>query len=157
MSKERTHFYAPSGSMYADNHAVRIDDHGHKTLVKDGTKTNTYEVIQSYADECDIEQIIKRAQALEDPEILNRAQGIYGDITSTPKSLLEAAQMLQDAENEFNELPIDIRRNFNFNFNEYIAAASNDKEDDFMRKMSIQQPEPEPESTPAPETKGGEE
>ena len=155
--KERKRFYCPAGEQYADDHAIVIDDFGHKELKKTGTKTNIYEIIQSHADECDIEQLLERAKA-EGMEILDRREAIYGDMTNVPKSLLEATQILQNMENNFNELPLEIREKFNFNFNEYIAEGSNNF-DSWMTKMGYQEPKDENSPTqtePVPE-KGGDE
>ena len=135
----------------------RIDDNGHKTLVKTGEFTNIYEKIQSHADECDIEKILERSQ-VEGYEILNKREAISGDVTMVPTSMLEAAQMLQDRENEFNKLPLDIRKEFNFNFNEYIAEAGNNIES-WSKKMGlIPEVDPTlPKVQTVEEPKGGEE
>lgn len=153
-TKERPRFYCNAGSRFADKHAVRIDDNGHKTLVKTGEKTNIYEKIQSHVEECDIKKIWERAQ-VEGYEILNKREAISGDVTMVPTSMLEAAQQLQDMENDFNALPIDIRRQFNFSFTEYIAEAGNDINSWGNKMGLIKKTEPTPE--PAPNKEGGEE
>lgn len=155
--KERIRFHCAAGSRYADKHAIRIDDKGHKTLVKTGEKTDIYTKIQSHKDECDIELILQRAE-VEGYEILDKRQVMEGDVTMVPKSLMEAQMMLQDMENNFNKLPLDIRREFNFNFNEYVATAGNDMET-WSRKMGYIKsvaPEPSTKEVAAP-TEGGEE
>lgn len=151
-TKERPRFYCNAGSRYADKHAVRIDDNGHKTLVKTGEKTDIYEKIQSHVDECDIQKIWERAQT-EGYEILNKREAISGDVTLVPGSMLEAAQKLQDMENDFNQLPIDIRRSFNFSFTEYIAEAGKDVQSWGKKMGYIKEPVIEPE----PIKEGGEE
>lgn len=127
--------FTKKGDRYADKHAISIDDYGHKTLTKTGEKTNIYLKIQAHADEVDIEKILARAE-IEGYEILDRREVIEGDVTMMPKSLLEAQIMLQKQENEFNKLPIEVRKEFNFNFNEYIASASNNIED-WANKMGF--------------------
>ena len=154
---KRKRFYCNSGSRIAEKHAVRIDDCGHKTLCKTGEVTDIYIKIQSHKDECDLEKILARADA-EGYEVLNKREAYSGDVTMVPGSLLEAAMMLQDRENEFNQLPIDIRREFNFNFNEYIAEAGKDIKS-WSKKMGIYK---EPAADPLPEVaaptkEGGEE
>lgn len=149
-------FYSNPGDILAPKHAIRIDDLGHKTLVDTGEKTNIYEKIQSHKDECDIEKILERSQ-VEGYEILNKREVMSGDVTMVPESLLQASQMLQDRENEFNQLPIDIRRKFNFSFNEYIAQAGNDIEV-WAEKMGIVKAAVEDTITPeqTPDNEGGE-
>ena len=74
-----------------------------------------------------------------------------------PTSMLEAAQMLQDRENEFNKLPLDIRKQFNFNFNEYIAEAGNNIESWATKMGIIKEAEPDlPLEVPPTEAEGGE-
>lgn len=122
---KRENVFTTPGSRYADKHAVTIDDNGHKSLTKTGEKTNIYLKIQTHADECDIEKILNRCE-VEGYEILDRREVMEGDVTMVPKSLLEAQITLQNQENEFNKLPLEIRKKFNFNFSEYIAEAGKD-------------------------------
>lgn len=126
MSKVATkRFYCKSGSRLAAKHAVRIDDNGHKTIVATGEYTNIYEKIQSHKEECDIAKILERCD-VEGYEILNKREAISGDVTMLPTSMLDAAQRLQNMENDFNALPLDVRRRFNFSFTEYIAESAKD-------------------------------
>ena len=127
MSKEvaTKRFFSNAGSQWADNHAIRIDDNGHKTLAKTGEKTNIYEKIKSHDMEVDIFEILKRCDA-EGYQILDAAKVIEGDVTAVPKSMMEAQILLQEQENTFNHLPLDVRKQFNFSFTEYIAEAGKD-------------------------------
>ena len=105
-------------------------------------------------DEVDLELLLTRCQA-EGYEILNKREAISGDVTLQPKSLLEAAQMLQDQENTFNQLPLETRKQFNFNFNEYIAEASKDLKG-WASKMGYKEETTITEQPPTDETEGGE-
>ena len=151
--------YCNPGSQYAEEHIIKIDDQGHKTLVKSGETTNIYLKIQAHADSCDIEKILARCE-IEGYEILDQRNVLEGDVTLAPKSMLEAAQKLQEAENKFNKLPIEVRREFNFNFNEYIAEASSDL-GAWAKKMGFITELPKDDSgldpTPIVESEGGEE
>lgn len=158
--KEKIHirFYSEPGSRYAEKHAIRIDDNGHKSLAKTGEMIDIYEKIQSHVDECDIEKILARTDA-EGFEILNKREASTGDVTLAPKSLMEAQQRLNDMEQEFNHLPLETRKAFNFNFNEYIAEAGKDinswcEKMGLIKTASANQTESE---AADPETKGGEE
>lgn len=155
-TKETKRFYCNPGSRLAPKHAVRIDDNGHKSLVQTGEFTNIYEKIQSHVEECDIKLIWERAQT-EGYEILNKREAISGDVTMCPTSMLDAAQKLQDMENDFNQLPLDVRRSFNFSFTEYIAEAGKDVSS-WAAKMGLVKPEPEVPEPKVPAIKeGGEE
>lgn len=115
------------GSRYAIVHKVRIDDNGHKILMATGEKKNAYAIIQKHADEVDIYEIMRRCE-IEGYQILDAKQVYEGDVTMTPKTMMEAMQKLQDAENNFNKLPIEVREKFNYSFTEYIAQADKDLE-----------------------------
>lgn len=118
-------YFSNPGSKLAENHAIRIDDNGHKTLAKTGEKTDIYEKIKSHDLEVDIFEILRRCDA-EGYQILDAAKVIEGDVTVVPKSMMEAQMILQEQENTFNQLPLDIRKQFNFSFTQYIAEAGND-------------------------------
>lgn len=124
-TKEHRRYYSPSGSRYANEHIIEIDDEGHKTLVKSGKTIDTYAKIQAHKDSVDIDKLLERAE-IEGYEVLNQRQANYMDLTIMPKNLIESAQMLQAAENDFNKLPLETRKEFNFSFTEYIAAANKD-------------------------------
>lgn len=138
-SRDKSKYFCNPGSQYAEEHIIKIDDQGHKTLVKSGETTNVYLKIQAHADSVDIEKILARCE-IEGYEILDQRNVLEGDVTLAPKSMLEAAQKLQEAENRFNKMPIDIRREFNFDFNQYIAEASNNM-DSWATKMGFVKPE----------------
>ena len=143
----RQRFYCNPGSAYAEQHAIRIDENGHKTLVLSGEKVDIRAKIISHMDECDIEALLARSE-IEGDEVLNRREAIYGDITLVPKSLLEAQIELQNRENEFNMLPLDIRKQFNFSFSEYIAEAGNNIESwaskmGYVKEQTKEEPTPE--------------
>lgn len=150
-TKTRDRFFCNPGSQLAPIHSIRIDDNGHKTLVDTGEKTDIYAKIVSHKDEVDIELLLRRCEA-EGYQILDRQEAVSGDVTLAPKSLLEAQQILQDQENTFNQLPLEIRKEFNFNFNEYIAEASNNM-DSWGRKMRIIKDQQERETAIPPEIK----
>lgn len=157
--KERKRFYSNPGSQYADVHRIRIDEQGHKTLVKTGEKTNIYVKICMHQDEVDIDNILRRAET-EGYEILDKRAAYSGDLTQAPKSMLEAAIMLNDQEVEFNHLPLDIRKAFNFSFTEYLAEANNNLESwatkmGYVKETNQETTTPET-TTPEPIKEGGE-
>lgn len=110
--------YCPTGSKFHKTYEVAIDDQGHKTLKENGS-TNTYAKIQEHLEETLIENILQRA-ALGDEEALNRIQAQYLDTTDMPKTLAEAQNKIISIKNEFEKLPVDIRREFDFSPEKYI-------------------------------------
>lgn len=103
-------FYSPAGSRDADTFEIQIDKKGHKTLKWVGTH-DIYQDIQSYKEECSIENIIARAAA-GDLNALNRTQGFYADITESPRDLAEAQRDIIKLSNTFDALPAEIRAKF---------------------------------------------
>lgn len=112
-------FPTEAGSEYATTYEIELDEKNHKTLVATG-KTHTYADIQSHLEETKIENILARA-LLGDDEALHRVEGRYIDTTEMPKTLAEAQNMIIKLTNEFEALPLEQRRAFNFSVEEYIA------------------------------------
>lgn len=114
------------GEFVQEELAMRIDDKGNETFYVKG-KTNVYEKIQAFAEECKIENILARCQDLGDLTALNQIQVEYGDMTEFPSTFIEAHQKIQELEDNFNNLPLDIREKFENNFNKYLAEAGTEK------------------------------
>lgn len=58
-----------------------------------------------------------------DPSVLNQRIGQYGDFTQMPKTLAEFQQMALDMEHAFNELPLDVRKQFDNSVDKFIHDA----------------------------------
>ena len=107
---KRERYFSDPGSREANDYQIIIDERGHKKLEFVGTH-DIYEEIQSYYEETKIENIIARAAA-GDPTALNRRQGVYADITDTPRSLAEAQNAILRLSTEFDKLPTEIKEKF---------------------------------------------
>lgn len=94
--------FSPAGEMKKTAYSVKVDDYGNRSLVATG-ETDTYAVIQSFKDECDVCKLIERYQQ-GDVSALQRVQAIYCDTTQFPHSLMEARQVYDDAMKAFNLL-----------------------------------------------------
>lgn len=116
---------APSGEKFANEYAMQIDEKGHKTLKKVG-ETNIYEKIQSNLEETLIENILTRA-AMGDSKALNRVQGNYIDCTEMPETLADAQNRILLLKSEFDRLPIELRREYNFSAEEFVTDAGSTK------------------------------
>lgn len=112
--------FTPSGEEVEEMLAMKIDDNGNETFYVKG-KTNVWEKIQAFKSETEIETILKRLTDTGDASILERANPQYIDISEMPDNIFEAHQKIKDAEETFNNLPIEIRREYEFNFNKYLA------------------------------------
>lgn len=127
----------PKSSKFVTTYSIQINkDTGKKELVESG-KTNIYEMIQASKEETMVYNILKRFQN-GDIEALTKTKGVYGDFTSAPRTLAEAQQLLINAESHFNELPLEIRREFNMSASEYLASLTNGKFEQIISKYNKQ-------------------
>ena len=108
---------APTGNKFANEYSMQIDEKGHKILKKVG-ETNVYEKIQAGLEDTLIENILTRA-AMGDTNALNRIQGNYIDCTEMPKTLAEAQNRILLLKSEFDGLPVELRREYNFSAEDY--------------------------------------
>lgn len=95
---------------------------GKKELIEDEI-INRQEEIDSYKDECDIQNIIKRASF--DPTLWEKynydlGSGEITDITGMPGNLAEAQQLMIDVEQNWDKLPREIKSKFNNDFDLFI-------------------------------------
>lgn len=96
---------------------------GRLTLQETG-KVDLYAEIQSHKDSVDIHTLIARYRNGETDVFMQRP-GFYGDITEFPKTYAEMYDIMVKAENSFNALPVDVRREFDFDFGVYLASLGN--------------------------------
>lgn len=115
-----SHYYAPEGSRMANDYEIKIDKKGHKVLTCVG-QHDIYPEIQSYADECKIENIIARAAA-GDVNALNARRAFYADITDTPRDLADAQNQILKLKNEFEKLPANVREKFDNSIEQFVMS-----------------------------------
>lgn len=118
--------YCPSGEKIEIRHRAVMKENGRRTLIKD-KKVAIYDLIQSHREECEIENIIRRAVE-GDYTALNAAHGTYMDITNCPSSIAEAQKYIIQAKEDFDNLPKEVKAKFEYNAELYIAMMSNDTE-----------------------------
>ena len=119
------HFYAPCGDEVEMRHRPVMKENGERVLIRD-KEYRIKDLIQSHKEECEIDNIIKRAVE-GDYNALNQMAGSYTDITGAPKSLAEAQQMVIDIKYRFDELPADIKAKFDYNAEKYVAEFGTDE------------------------------
>lgn len=81
------------------------------------------QLIQADADSCRIASIVKRFTA-GDAAALNQRASTYLDLTEAPHNLMEAQAQLQKAQDYFKSLSVDIQKEYNFDFQKFLAASS---------------------------------
>lgn len=89
-------------------------------------KDNFYEYIQSFAETVDINKTIQKF-INGDVNALNQRKGEFIDCTQFPTNYAEVLNVINNATNLFNSLPIDDRAKFNFNLNEFITSIGTEK------------------------------
>lgn len=119
-AQDITKFVTPSGSKDKPVFSSKVKEDGEIELIATG-KEDWYGYIQSFKDSVDIHLILKAA-SLGDPSGLQRVQGFYADVTTVPKNNAEVLQMFIDAQNNFDALPLEIKRNFDNDFNKFFAT-----------------------------------
>lgn len=84
-------------------------------------KTDVYGLIQTAAEGVDLKSLLAR-YINGDEGALGTDIGSYADLTTAPKTLLEAHLKVIDARNKFDALPVDVRKEFNNNFDEFLSS-----------------------------------
>lgn len=118
------------GSGEKPSFKMEIDVNGRRSLRRDGM-IDTYSQIQSHRESCDISYIMERF-ANGDASVLSKKQGIYGDFTNVPTSVVELQQRVIDAERLFYTLPIETREKFEHNPSMFYASIGSDSFNEIM-------------------------
>lgn len=152
--------YSNSGSPMKPTYKMKVFDDGHRDLVETGMM-NTDDIIQSHKDSVDLHLVLERF-ARGDVDVINRRSSFFGDFTNMPTSLSELSQRIVDANELFNQLDIEARREFDFDAGKFFASIGTDE---FNQKVSKfvtsdatiepvvtpqlqQQPQPQPQPQP---------
>lgn len=98
----------PNGTRVRVEHALRYDEFGNKYLAEVGT-FDQYTYIQSFAASCDINEIVRRAT----PEQMEAfGKGVYGDVSTLPKTLADSYEVLRHVESVYAGLPDDVKAQY---------------------------------------------
>lgn len=102
-------------------YAVKIDDHGHKTVYQTG-EHDQYADIQASRPE-EMRSILERALKGDQGALLavQQRHGFYADVSNAPKTLAEMQQLILDATHDFELLPANIREKFENNVDQFIS------------------------------------
>lgn len=134
MFKREDSFISNAGSPYRKVFKLKVQDDGSRDLVAVG-EYNFYDEIQSHADSVDISNILDR-YARGDISVLNRVSSVYGDFTSMPTTLGELSQRILDANDLFNNLAVDVRREFDFDAGKFFASLGSEKFNSIVEKYA---------------------
>lgn len=98
----------------------RYDYNGNVELVEEGLR-NVYDEIQSYADECSMDSILRRF-ASGDVSVLSKSQGVYVDASQLPEHFVDMCNLVADVERKFSLLPVEERAAYENNFVKYALG-----------------------------------
>lgn len=111
--------FSPSGDEFSPVYAEDVDDRGVACIVK-----VSEEKIQDKIEACKEQTLIYNIlNSFDDGTLLNKAQGVYTDLSAMPDNIHDAYQSVRDARMIFNGLSDDIRQRFNNSFDEFIASS----------------------------------
>lgn len=92
---------------------------------------------QSFKDECDINNVMKRFERTGVLEHVNKYQPQWGDYTNTPSSYQEALHQVAAANEMFLSLPARLRAKFDNDPGAYIAFVEDPANADELRAMGL--------------------
>lgn len=144
LSDDLPRVYANPGDPEKTIYSPVFQDDGTFDLKPSG-KEDLYAFIQSHADSVDIHVLLERF-ARGDITALSKVQGTYGDFTTLPKTYAELLNVVIQGEQQFMELPVDLRARFDHDYRKWLAAM-----DDMPNWMSLMGIEPVQDSAPAPD------
>lgn len=110
----------PHGTRYLNKYTECINKKTGKKELELTGQTNVYEIIQADAESTKIENIL-HAVAMGDLTALQARETIYADSTTMPNDLRSVNDLVIRAKDEFYELPLEVRKQFNNNPDEYIS------------------------------------
>lgn len=138
-SKKEREFFCPTGDGFEDEWENTVDKDG-KIIPHISGRKDLYSEIQSYEEECLIENILKRASIGDMSGF--KDDGMYMDTTEIPANMIEAKKKMVEMENYFNKLPAEIKEKFNFSVEEFINEAGTEVFNQKLERPILKQEEP---------------
>ena len=120
------------GSPVRTLYGGRYDANGRVVLEEKG-RENLYDYIQSFRDSVDLNVILARFSN-GDTEALSKAQGFYADVTDFPKTMADALNRINECEEMFKSLPLEVRQKFDCSFEQFLSQSGSE---DWLEKMGM--------------------
>lgn len=130
--RKRVRFHSQPGNPIVPTYTAALDGNGRLDLIESG-KIDLYSQIQSHKDSTDIDLMIKRFENGDLTALGTPHTPMYMDVTDFPKSYAEMYQLVIDAKNNFEQLPLEVRDAFGHSPEAYFASFGTD---DFNNIMS---------------------
>lgn len=104
---------------------------GVRSLIPIG-KTNVHDIIQSHAKEGDVKWILAQF-ANGNLDVLRKSEPVYTDATTLPTSLMEAQNLCLRMKQEFEEMPAEVKKAFNYSADMYIEKMGTQEFQEIMK------------------------
>lgn len=108
--KDLLHHISPSGNGFRIKRGWMYEDG--EMIYKEKGITNVYEEIQSYKDQVDIHNIMKRFEN-GDESALDKVQGMYIDTVDLPKNYAQLYDAISKTNTIFESMPAEIKAAYN--------------------------------------------
>lgn len=145
--------FSVSGTGFEVTFRPVMNDDGECDVVVD-SKIDFYAMIQSHKDGTDLHTMIARYEN-GDVNALNRTNGMFADLTTAPKSLIDFHNKITSAEEVFHRLPLDIQREFDNNALKFWSQIDTGKVADVITKYNFGKSEKKKISTEVIQNLGG--
>lgn len=133
--REREIVFSNPGDRFEPIYEPVLNDDGTIDLIETG-KRDVQEYIQSFAEECTLDNILRRYQ-LGDDTALNKVQGTYCDTTVMPKTYRDVLDTVIKGKSDFDSLPLEIKQKYNNDFNQWFVDIGSDE---WMVNMKLVDP-----------------
>lgn len=133
------------GTMERPNYKPKYLDSGSYELVEDGV-FHSFDDIQAWLPTCDMGIIMRQYLRTGDESILNRRAGFYADVSDLPKDYIALRNMLNDADQIFMSLPLEMREAFGHSPSKFYAdpALASQVMEEYTAKLEAIKPQPIP-------------
>ncbi|QCQ84826.1 internal scaffolding protein [Blackfly microvirus SF02] len=105
---------------------------------------------QEFAEECDVNTIMKRYETTGTISHFNDGTPQYLDLTEVPQDLLGALEFLKEAEAAFMRLPAHVRREFDNSAPRFVEFAEDGANLDKLREWGLAPPAELPDAVREP-------
>lgn len=134
--EKRERVFTNPGNPMKDVYKMRLNEKGQQVLEK-VSQYSLFDEIQSHLEETEIHALVERYQLTGDPSVLMKQPGQYGDFTALPTSLADVYRFVADANNFFEDLPVEVRREYNFSASEFFADIGSEKSQAIFKKYKL--------------------
>lgn len=122
-SRER--IFSNPGQRVIDVFSSKMLDDGSIEVTVTGKK-DLYDEIQSHRLSVDMKTLLMRYES-GDVTALEKMTGQYMDISEMPNNLIHVLKTVDNAKNQFEQLPIEAREAYDFDVNKFVADIGSEK------------------------------